>query len=96
MRIRPTVRRSTPTRAPSQFDANGRLILTSDGTVYARTNPQNDSGAWSRISGNVSAFEVYTVAYDAVGKRLAVAAQDNGVSIQSAAARCRRAIRWVR
>ena len=78
------------------FDANGRLILTSDGTVYARTNPQNDSGAWSRISGNVSAFEVYTVAYDAVGKRLAVAAQDNGVSIQSAAARCRRAIRWVR
>jgi hypothetical protein len=66
------------------FDANGRLILTSDGTVYARTNPQNDSGVWSRISGNISAFEVYKVAYDAVGKRLAVAAQDNGVTIQSA------------
>jgi autotransporter-associated beta strand protein len=65
------------------FDASGRLILTSDGTIYARTNPQSDSGAWSRISGNVSAFEVYRVGYDAVGKRLAAAAQDNGVTIQS-------------
>jgi len=66
------------------FDANGRLILTSDGTIYARTNPQNDSGVWTRIGGDISAFEVYKVAYDAVGKRLAVAAQDNGVTIQSA------------
>jgi hypothetical protein len=65
------------------FDANGRLIVTSDGTIYARTNPQSDSGAWSRISGNVSAFEVYKVGYDAVGKRLTAAAQDNGVTIQS-------------
>jgi autotransporter-associated beta strand protein len=65
------------------FDANGRLILTSDGTIYARTNPQSDSGVWTRISGNISAFEVSTVAYDAVGKRLITAAQDNGVTIQS-------------
>ena len=65
------------------FDTNGRLILTSDGTIYARTNPQSDSGVWTRIGGNISAFEVYTVAYDAVGKRLAAAAQDNGVTIQS-------------
>jgi len=66
------------------FDANGRLILTSDGTVYARTNPQNDSGVWSSLSGNVSAFQVYSVAYDAVGRRLITAGQDNGVTIQSA------------
>jgi autotransporter-associated beta strand protein len=65
------------------FDANGRLILTSDGTIYARTNPQNDTGVWTRLSGNISAFEVYSVAYDAVGKRLITAAQDNGVTIQS-------------
>jgi autotransporter-associated beta strand protein len=70
------------------FDANGRLIVTSDGTIYARTNPHNDSGVWTRISGNISAFnisafEVYSVAYDAVGKRLAAAGQDNGVTIQS-------------
>ena len=64
------------------FDANGRLIVTSDGTIYARTNPQSDSGVWTRLSGNISAMEVYNVAYDAVGKRLAAAAQDNGVTIQ--------------
>jgi outer membrane autotransporter protein len=66
------------------FDANGRLILTSDGTIYARTNPQDNTGAWTRLSGNLSAFETLRVAYDAVGKRLMVAAQDNGVTIQSA------------
>ena len=68
------------------FDANGRMIVTSDGTIYARTNPQSDTGVWTRISGDmsaISAFEVYNVAYDAVGKRLAAAAQDNGVTIQS-------------
>ena len=65
------------------FDATGRMIVTSDGTIYARTNPQSDSGVWTSISGNISAFEVYNVAYDAVGKRLAAAAQDNGVTIQS-------------
>jgi hypothetical protein len=66
------------------FDANGRLILTSDGTIYARTNPQTDAGVWTPLSGNISVFEVATVAYDAIGKRLATAAQDNGVTIQSA------------
>ena len=63
------------------FDVNGRLILTSDGSIYARTNPHNDSGVWSSLSGNVSAFETYIVGYDAVGKRLITAAQDNGVTI---------------
>jgi outer membrane autotransporter protein len=66
------------------FDANGRLILTSDGTVYARTNPHNDTGVWTRLGSNISAFETYVVGYDAIGKRLITAAQDNGVTIQSA------------
>ena len=65
------------------FDANGRLILTTDGTIYARTSPQNDTGVWTRLSGNISAFESYAVGYDAVGKRLITAAQDNGVTIQA-------------
>ena len=65
------------------FDANGRMIVTSDGTIYTRTNPQSDTGVWTRLSGNISAFEVSRVAYDAVGKRLITAAQDNGVTIQS-------------
>jgi autotransporter-associated beta strand protein len=65
------------------FDANGRMIVTSDGTIYARTNPQSDAGVWTQISGNISAFEVRNVAYDAVGKRLITAAQDTGVTIQA-------------
>src|SRR3984893_15803523 len=66
------------------FDANGRLILTSDGGIYARTNPQNNTGVWTQLSGNVSVFEIASVAYDAVGKRLTTAAQDTGATIQSA------------
>src|SRR5262245_11574568 len=66
------------------FDANGRLILTSDGGIYARTNPQNSTGVWTQLNGNISVFQVYNVAYDAVGKRLVTAAQDTGVTIQSA------------
>ena len=65
------------------FDANGRLVLTSDGGIYARTNPGSNAGAWSSLNGNVSVFQPYAVGYDAVGKRLIGAAQDNGVAIQS-------------
>jgi hypothetical protein len=65
------------------FDANGRLILTSDGGIYARTNPGSNTGAWSSLNGNISVLQPYAVGYDAVGKRLIAAAQDNGVSIQS-------------
>jgi autotransporter-associated beta strand protein len=72
------------------FDASGRLLLSSDGTIYARTNAQNDTGAWTRVSGNLSLFESARVAYDAVGKRLTVAAQDNGVTIQAA----RNSLNW--
>src|SRR5215471_2845540 len=65
------------------FDANGRLVLTSDGGIYARTNPGSNAGAWSSLNGNVSVFQPYAVGYDAVGKRLIAAGQDNGVAIQS-------------
>src|SRR5262245_17563461 len=65
------------------FDANGRLVLTSDGGIYTRTNPGSDAGAWSSLNGNVSVFQPYAVGYDAVGKRLIAAGQDNGVAIQS-------------
>ena len=65
------------------FDASGNLIVTSDGGIYLRTSPQTDTGDWQGISGNISAFEVYKTAYDAVSKRLLVAGQDNGVAIQS-------------
>jgi autotransporter-associated beta strand protein len=66
------------------FDANGRLVLTSDGGIYARSNPGSNAGAWTSLIGNVAVLQPYAVGYDAVGKRLIAASQDNGVSIQSA------------
>ncbi len=65
------------------FDAAGNMILTSDGGIYKLSNPQG-SGTWQGLNGNLSAFEGYQVAYDANSKRLGIAAQDNGVSLQSA------------
>ncbi|WP_426406920.1 autotransporter domain-containing protein [Bradyrhizobium ganzhouense] len=65
------------------FDQSGNLILTSDGGIYKLSNPQG-SGTWQGLNGNLSAFEGYRVAYDANSKRLGIAAQDNGVSLQSA------------
>ena len=66
------------------FDASGRLILTSDGGIYARTSPGSSAGVWTSLNGTVAVLQPYSVAYDAIGKRLIAAAQDNGVSIQSA------------
>ena len=65
------------------FDSAGDLILSTDGGVYLRTNPQGN-GTWQGLNGNLSVFEGYAVAYDANSKRLGIAAQDNGVSLQSA------------
>jgi autotransporter-associated beta strand protein len=64
------------------FDSSGRLILTSDGGIYALTNPQG-SGTWQGLNGNLMGFENYRVAFDANSKRLVVAAQDNGAAYQS-------------
>lgn len=65
------------------FDSAGDLILSTDGGIYMRTNPQGN-GVWEGLNGNLSVFEGYAVAYDANSKRIGIAAQDNGVSLQSA------------
>jgi outer membrane autotransporter protein len=67
------------------FDGSGNLLMSSDGGIYLRTQPQSSSGVWQTLNTNgLSVFEAYGIAYDANSKRLAVAAQDNGVTIQSA------------
>jgi autotransporter-associated beta strand protein len=65
------------------FDSQGNLILSSDGGIYLRNNPTG-AGSWQGMNGNLSVFEPYQVAFDANSKLAAVAAQDNGVSLQSA------------
>ena len=53
-------------------------------SISARSrNPARASGKQLNNNG-LSVFEAYGIAYDANSKRLAVAAQDNGVTIQSA------------
>jgi autotransporter-associated beta strand protein len=64
-------------------DSSGRLLLSSDGGIYARNNPQGN-GSWQGLNGNLSAFEPYTALFDANSKRIVVAAQDNGTSFQTA------------
>lgn len=66
------------------FTSTGALIMASDGGIYERTNPQG-AGSWIGLNGNLSSFAPYAVAFDANSKRLAVAAQNNGTSLQSAA-----------
>ena len=65
------------------FDANGRLLLVGDGGIYARSQPQTSAGTWVSLN-NLSVREIGSIGYDAVSKRLAVAAQDTGAAIQNA------------
>ncbi len=66
------------------FDVNGTLLTTTDTGLYARTNPQNSTGIWKNMLGNLSTSEIYSLAYDSNSKRLIVAMQDNTSGIQSA------------
>ena len=65
------------------FAANGTLLTSTDAGLYARTNPQNATGVWEGLQGNLSTNELYALAYDANSKRLVVAMQDNGNAYQS-------------
>ncbi len=62
--------------------ALGRLLFASDGGLYVRNNPQGD-GIWQGLNNNLSGFEPFKIAFDANSKRLVIAAQDNGVVLQS-------------
>jgi autotransporter-associated beta strand protein len=64
------------------FDSSGRLIMSSDGGIYVRPNPQG-SGTWQGLNGNLTGMEAFRVAYDANSKRLVLALQDNGATYQS-------------
>ncbi len=64
------------------FDMNGRMILVGDGGVYARTSPLSDGGTWTGLNNGLALRESYGAVFDAISKRLIVAAQDNGVAVQ--------------
>jgi autotransporter-associated beta strand protein len=71
------------------FDASGNLLMANDGGLYIRTAPLSNTGIWTGLNGTsggstgLQLQESNAVAFDAVSKRLLVAAQDVGVSVQA-------------
>jgi len=63
--------------------ANGDLIEVDDGGIYRRTSPQNNTGDWFSINGNIQTTEFHDVAYDTISNTIILGgAQDNGTSQQ--------------
>lgn len=65
------------------FDANGNLIMATDGGIYYRTSPQTTQGAWYGMNNGRQALETYSMALDPSSGLVAVAAQDNGAGLQA-------------
>src|SRR3981081_1247132 len=65
------------------FAACGRVIMVADGGIYVRSDPQSNSGIWTGLNtSSLSLREPFAVAYDAVSKRLVVAAPDKRTASQ--------------
>jgi len=63
--------------------ANGDLLEVNDGGIYRRTSPQNNSGDWFSINGDIQTTEFHDVAYDSNSNTILIGgAQDNGTSQQ--------------
>jgi photosystem II stability/assembly factor-like uncharacterized protein len=63
--------------------ANGDLIEVNDGGIYRRTSPQNNTGDWFSINGNIQTTEFHDVAYDSNSNTILLGgSQDNGTSQQ--------------
>ncbi len=66
------------------FDANGDIIEVDDGGIYRRTNPQNNSGDWFSINGDLQVTEIHDIAYDTVSNIIISGNQDTGTTQQTA------------
>jgi uncharacterized repeat protein (TIGR01451 family) len=65
------------------LDANGDLIEVDDGGIYRRTSPQNNTGDWFSINGDIQTTEFHDVAYDTVSNAILIGgAQDTGAPQQ--------------
>jgi hypothetical protein len=62
---------------------NGDLIEVNDGGIYRRTSPQNNTGDWFSMNGNIQTTEFHDVAYDSNSNAILLGgSQDNGTSQQ--------------
>ena len=69
------------------FDANGDLLMGTDGGIYYRSNPASTQGVWRGLNYGRQALEIYNLALDPNSGLIAAAAQDNGASMQNNADR---------
>jgi hypothetical protein len=65
-----------------QIDASGNLILGTDGGLFRLNTPAANTGVWSAIVGDMSVFELHSIAYDHVSHVIMGGAQDNGTLFQ--------------
>jgi hypothetical protein len=65
-----------------QIDANGNLILGNDGGVFRLPTPTGNAGVWSAIVGDMSVFELHSIAYDHISHIIMAGSQDNGTLFQ--------------
>jgi len=77
-------RRTSDTRR-MQIDANGNLILGTDGGVFRLPTPTGNTGVWSAIVGDISVFELHSIAYDHFAHVIMAGTQDNGTQLQQTA-----------
>ncbi len=67
------------------FDASGNLIEVDDGGIYRRTNPQNNTGDWVSVNGNIQVTEMHSAAYDHLSHAIISGNQDTGTTYQPSA-----------
>ena len=60
------------------FDAGGELIETSDGGIYRRTSPTDNTGDWFSINGSLHITEMHNIIYDTLSDVALAGTQDNG------------------
>ena len=68
-----------------QIDANGNLVLGNDGGLFRLPTPTLNTGSWSAMIGDISIFELHSVAYDSVSNVVMAGSQDNGTLFQASA-----------
>jgi uncharacterized repeat protein (TIGR01451 family) len=63
--------------------ANGDLIEVNDGGIYRRTSPQDNTGDWFSINGDIQTTEFHDIAYDTNSNTILIGgAQDTGTPQQ--------------
>ena len=64
------------------FDLNGNIIEVDDGGVYKRTSPQDNTGDWFSLNGDIQTSEFHDGAFDTHADVIVGGLQDNGTPMQ--------------